>query len=367
MFFFSLFIPNSEYVNNPPSILHPSVFESQSLPIMRKASSLLSNIWSCHRGVLVSGKGICLCPPTYYGSRCQFQQSHLSVIIQVVKPTFFEQNYQKFLLVVMLVRGNESHDIIYHERATYISSSDCLSKILLTLPYPRGTTSFDRQHIHVRIDAFYVDITNVQYWSSWTYRPIRFSFLPANRLAVQLALPEKPSGRFLCNFCSHFKHHQCVLTVNNKPSQIVCVINNDICQNQCSSGSTCITPQICVCISGRLGHHCYVPFDICNPNPCYNNGQCIHLDERTPMQYQCLCSEAYWGSSCEYNKDQIFVNYAAEKQTIKPVAFVFYIINVATNGYTVRQALLKRVPLSNDQNDFLIHYINDFSTDMPNK
>ncbi|CAF4520202.1 unnamed protein product, partial [Rotaria sp. Silwood2] len=51
------------------------------------------DVWYCNRGILIPvvvrlasdpdiGKGECLCPPSYYGDRCQYQSQRVSLSIQ---------------------------------------------------------------------------------------------------------------------------------------------------------------------------------------------------------------------------------------------------------------------------------------------
>ncbi|CAF4644530.1 unnamed protein product, partial [Didymodactylos carnosus] len=43
--------------------------------------------WYCNRGVLIYGReeknDTCLCPPSNYGDRCQYQRKRLSVVLQI--------------------------------------------------------------------------------------------------------------------------------------------------------------------------------------------------------------------------------------------------------------------------------------------
>ncbi|CAF3777831.1 unnamed protein product, partial [Adineta steineri] len=351
----SVFVPINIWSTKPLDLFNLSghVFKSVQL----KSLSLSEfTVWGCHRGILIDDNNTCLCPPSYYGNRCQYQQAHVSVIIQVMKPTYFDQQYDLFSFVVMLIHSNNnSETIISSEYIYYVSRLDCLKKAVITLPYPRYTTTFDRESIYVRIDAFAIRQMVSDYWSSWIYRPLPFTFLPINRLAIQLFLPEKPSHRFVCNYCSHLNNHQCVLSVNNNPSETICIINNDQCQHTCSIGSACVTTNICVCSQGRLGPQCRVSFDICNSNPCINNGRCIPLDERTITQYQCLCGEHFWGPNCQFNKSKIIITFSQEQQILNHEGFLFHFINIMGDNDIIRYTIFKKLSSDVIHNGLIVY------------
>ncbi|CAF1285960.1 unnamed protein product [Adineta steineri] len=351
----SVFVPIKIWPTVPMNLLFS--LADVLKPIQLKSSSLSEfTVWGCHRGILIDDNNTCLCPPSYYGNRCQYQQAHVSIIIQVMKSTYFDQQYDLFSFVVMLIHNNNhSETIISSEYTYYVSRLDCLKKTVITLPYPRYTTTFDRENIYVRIDAFAIRQMSSDYWSSWIYRPLSFTFLPINRLTIQIFLPEKPSHRFVCDYCSHLNNHQCVLSVNNNPSQIICIINNDQCTHTCSIGSTCVTSNICVCSQGRLGPQCRVSFDICNSNPCMNNGRCIPLDERTITQYQCLCGEHFWGPNCQFNKAKIIIKFSQEQQILNSEGFLFHFINIMKDNDTIRYTIFKKTSSDVIHNGLIIY------------
>ncbi|CAF1150052.1 unnamed protein product [Didymodactylos carnosus] len=53
-------------------------------------------LWYCNRGILVrsyNNTKICLCPPAYFGSRCQYQSERISVLLKIHRQmSSFEQN-----------------------------------------------------------------------------------------------------------------------------------------------------------------------------------------------------------------------------------------------------------------------------------
>ena len=81
--------------------------------------------WYCNRGILVEstteGEELkCLCPPAYYGDRCEYQRKRLSVILELRAPTMIERT-SAFKLLVFLVQTS-TENVIYSTEIIYLPS-----------------------------------------------------------------------------------------------------------------------------------------------------------------------------------------------------------------------------------------------------
>lgn len=121
-------------------ITRPSSTHSKTYSSERNAkSNLASNIvwWCCNRGAPLQVRMdrnistlFCLCPPSYYGDRCQYQSQRVSLTIQIRASSEWRSTYT-FLITLMGNEGNiESHDHI-----SYLPMRDCSSKFNLYLLY----------------------------------------------------------------------------------------------------------------------------------------------------------------------------------------------------------------------------------------
>lgn len=147
--------------------------------------------WICNRGILVSvGKQTneqCLCPPSYYGNRCQFQNQRVSLALQFSKECA-PICHGVYGIVLILVDNDQ--DIHSYEQLTYISTKNCSMKYNLYLLYrlrPKNLTKNYSIHIHAYNK---IDLT---FYTSWIL-PMKLLFLPVNRIAAYLIIPAHPVG-----------------------------------------------------------------------------------------------------------------------------------------------------------------------------
>jgi hypothetical protein len=107
--------------------------------------------WICNRGIVVF-VGIqkneqCLCPPSYYGNRCQFQNQRISLTLQFGKECA-PSCHGVYGIVLTLVDNDQ--DIHSYEQLTYISTNNCTMKYNLYLLYrfrPKNLTKNYSIHI----------------------------------------------------------------------------------------------------------------------------------------------------------------------------------------------------------------------------
>jgi hypothetical protein len=180
----------------------PEISMNSSIPIILKANqtkNIIPNIdpqiiLYCHRGIaiLTSPNKIikCLCPPNYFGARCQWQNQRISLTIQLVWRSTLSTT-RIFQVIVLLIDQNEQI-APYHEQTTYMPNRDCNTKFNIYLLYPDRPKSLSNNY-SIRIDLY--EKTKLNYWASW-YVSIPFQFLPVNRIATQLIIPEIQDTNF---------------------------------------------------------------------------------------------------------------------------------------------------------------------------
>ncbi|CAF3978611.1 unnamed protein product, partial [Rotaria sp. Silwood1] len=291
------------------SSMNNKLWSNQS--VSRDSAINHDNSWFCHRGILVkSGANHthqCLCPPSYYGTQCQWQSQRVSLTLQLVWRSL-TVTPMVFRVIIMLVDQFE-RIAPNHEQITFIPTRDCRTKFNIYLLYP------DRPKNTALIYSIHIDIfelTTMIYWASW-FLPITFPFLPVNRVVSQLFIPDRPQVDSCSLSCED--HGRCVRYINQK-SQYFCQCNpgysGSTCHQthmcHCSDDSICLSPTICVCPLNKFGSQCYLKRSICHRsnNPCQNQGHCVPSDDRIDLQEAtCLCTPNYSGLRCEFKNSYV--------------------------------------------------------------
>ncbi|UJR07008.1 hypothetical protein I4U23_011297 [Adineta vaga] len=332
-----------------------SINHSNSLlPQANSTSRLTSNmdnesISYCNRGILVlhgsNQTKTCFCPPNYFGSRCQWQNQRISLTIQLVwRSMTFQMTI--FELIIMLI---DEHGQIeaYYERITYMPDRDCNTKYNLYLLYPDRPKSILRNY-SIRIDIY--EKINVIYWLSW-YLPIPFQFLPVNRIATQIRIPELPNHESCTLSCG--EHGKCMNYINNK-SLSFCLCNDGYSstdcnikhQCHCADDSFCLTSTICICPLNKFGSYCHLKHSSCQTktnNSCEHNGVCIPVDDRISLtEFTCFCPEDYSGKRCEIENTRIDIYLNEEIRSITSLVLIHFITSF-NHGEHERRTLLRKI------------------------
>ncbi|CAF1112054.1 unnamed protein product [Rotaria sordida] len=206
----------------------------------------------------------------------------------------------------------------------YPNRHECVSpttlKVVCLPVYHAGDGKIDclgatdeREHCrHMESNAYNkIDLT---YHSSWML-PIKFLFLPVNRIATHLSIPAHRVGivkncQFYCG-----DHGHCTTYVNNGKtycqcdsgwSGVNCTVREDKCD--CSLDSLCLgtvnNRSICLCPFNKVGPRCLLN-SVCQRDTCKNNGYCVVEDDQTSMNnFTCICSTGYSGRTCEKSNCQ---------------------------------------------------------------
>jgi hypothetical protein len=238
----------------------------------------------CNRGLPIfirrgddSPKSACLCPSSYYGDKCQYQNQRISLTVQI-RATSGWRNV--FVFIIMLIDNEKNIEM--HDQIEYLPIRDCDTKFNVYLLYStRPKNRF--KNYSVQIDAF--NKLTLNYRASWIFS-LQFPFLPVHRLPVLLIVPFSDVGS-LHRCTSPCIHGQCFNYVNDRSSTF-CRCEPGWSGPQCTKKYTCdcaphalcISDSICLCLLNRFGPRCYLHQSSCSSISCQNTGQCIPRDER---------------------------------------------------------------------------------------
>ncbi|CAF2691574.1 unnamed protein product, partial [Rotaria sp. Silwood2] len=265
--------------------------------------------WLCHRGILIyygkSESEQCLCPPSYYGDRCQYQNQRVSLTLR-----FHYENLDKLTALGMLITLVDNTGFIHsYEQFTYIPIHDCNTKFNIYLLYQDQPKDITKNYT-VHIDAY--DKINLIYLTSWTL-PVKFLFMPVNRMSAQLTIPARHHCQILCNSIYHEQKRnnnigscQCEL----KKSEMI-FSNHSNCN--CSPDSICVgilnNRSICLCPLTKMSSRCFLK-SICQNNTCMNRGLCVPYNDRISFtNFTCICQDGFSGKRCEHKDVKIDISF----------------------------------------------------------
>ncbi|CAF4037284.1 unnamed protein product, partial [Adineta steineri] len=275
----------------PPVINQISLSSQQSINIKPKKpleiKTSIELIEHCNRGIVIfEGKSLekkCLCPPNYYGSRCQWQNQRVSLTLQIRPVGSHENKYSIYDIFIYLI--DDENEIIHnYEEINYISSIDCNTKYNRYLLYPDQPKN------------------------------VNHTYSILNRISTQLRIPSEKSHPLTKCSIQCGTNGKCFNYINSTKELCHCDQGysgrycNIAYQHSCSSGSTALNTSICLCRLNKFGSKCYLQHTYCQPknNPCKNHGLCIAMDDRIKKNdYICLCTEDYMGSNCENRSNEI--------------------------------------------------------------
>ncbi|CAF1509173.1 unnamed protein product, partial [Rotaria sordida] len=301
----------------------------------------------CHRGLplqiwLNIDKNLpiaaCLCPPSFYGNMCQYQNQRVSLTLRF--QTFSDSRQTLFALIILLIDDSNERIIHSYQQLTYIYIRDCQTKFNIYLLYSTRPKNLTKNYfIHIDI---YEKI-------SFTYRrsfliPLKYPFLPVHRIAVQLNIPRTNDRQENC-LDQPCIHGQCIRYLNDKSfCQCYHEWTGKYCtipyRCTCSSDSLCIgissnNRSICICPRHKWGSQCLLHNTICYSNQnatCQNNGKCIPIDENiiSYKSFICICPKGFSGERCEIVDSKIILSF--HKDIILPQIMFVHFIRAIDNG-----------------------------------
>ena len=335
---------------------------------LTSTSNSLSPYW-CNRGFGVltaqSQSIVCLCPPQYYGEKCEYHQDRLSVLFHLnLSRSIYsssEGNSPSILLkllVLFLLNDEVLDQDQFHLHPSFeqtdFSDNDDRNKFTSYFPYPRWTSALRRERFFnrsllrlrpfsVRIELYRTERDDQQpsLISVWKY-PVDFDYLPVTRLAKVLHFAESTIDPDPCSSHSCHPNARCHRLMNNR-SHFICLckanftaphcsfLDPQCFQGYCSQGSLCQpnskSPPFCLCPRNRFGPRCSIENDRCRSNPCRNNGTCF--PNAKPGQVICLCSKRYTGSLCQKRRMSIDLSLSTDLSH-RAAAIQFFEINLSS-------------------------------------
>jgi hypothetical protein len=305
-------------------------------------------IWLCGRGILIIvGKNEikeCLCPPSYYGDRCQYQNQRVSLTIRLRK-----ENMAKLDVIGIIITLVDHTGLVHsHEEVTYIPAFDCNTKFNLYLLYQNRPKNITKNYT-INIDAY--DKVNLIYLTSWML-PVKFPFLPVNRVSAELTIPAQRNCSLLCNH----KYSKSLNAVDiescgcsSNRSDMISTIQDEY---NCSTDSIWVgfvnNRSICLCSLKKVGLRCLFN-SICQVNKCENGGVCVPNDTRNSVpDFVCVCPEGFSGKRCENNDVRIDISFSAieipQSLLVHFIKVVQYDNTQNNNPVPPRVTMFKKIP-----------------------
>ncbi|CAF4353476.1 unnamed protein product [Rotaria sp. Silwood2] len=318
----------------------------------------------CHRGFhlriwLNNEKNlttnICLCPPSFYGDQCQYQNQRVSL---TVKFRALSDSWSTlFSMIVSLIDDSNERIIHSYEQFTYLSIRDCKIKFNIYLLYstrPKNQT----KNYAIHIDIY--EKVSLSYRGSLLF-PIIFPFLPVYRVAYKVDIPRNNENIKSCSN-SPCIHGKCIMYLNNQQNTSFCQCyqgwSGRYCTiphtSMCSSdslyfGVSAYNQSVCVCPINKFGYQCLLVNTICDMDKnltCQNGGQCIPTDEYTISNHKfiCLCPKGYIGDRCEIADTKIILSFGND--IVLSQSIFIHFIQVVNDSTPIRTTTFRTIPLT---------------------
>ena len=308
-------------------------------------SSLAQYEQRCHRGIPVrvwidraKNRTIttCLCPPSFYGANCQYQNERVSVSLKFqVNPDSLRT---VFAIVVSLIDDSNERTVHSYEQFSSLYIRDCGRKFKIYLLYSTRPKNPMKRY-SVQIDIY--EKVSLTYRASFL-QPVKFPFLPVQRLAIHRTIPHANKDIPKCgdDLCVH---GQCKRYIGDPDDATFCQCHEGWSGKYCHIPHTCNCAStsmcagkaagnrsICICPLDRFGARCSLRQTICQSNPngtCYNGGTCISADEYTPSDRKvfCICPRDFTGRKCETPNAKIIVSFQRDIPSFRSMIVHFVI------------------------------------------
>ncbi|CAF0830570.1 unnamed protein product [Rotaria sordida] len=341
-----------------------------SIPILRQYDQ------RCHRGlplqVWLNNNGnlntiVCLCPPSFYGNFCQYQNQRVSLTLQF--QTFSDSRQTLFALIIALIDDSNERIIHSSQQLTYLYFQHCRVKFNIYLLYstrPKNST----KNYFIHIDVY--EKISFKYRGS-LFIPIHFPFLPVHRIALQLNIPRITSTIETCSD-KNCNHGRSIKYSNDPKGSSFCQCDREwsgkYCNIphtcMCSSDSLCIgvlanNRSICVCPLNKWSARCLLQHTICQSGgnrTCLNGGQCVPIDDNMIFneKFICICPKGFSGKRCEKSDNQIILSF--DKDILLPQVILIHFIQVIDNALPQNGSTFKNIPVN--QNSVTIRWSRPF-------
>ena len=347
-----------------------------SIPIPSKSwiDPFQARNFDCHRGLNLqirlndqedSTNTACLCPSSYYGEQCQYQNQRVSLSIQFRVSS--DSRLVPFAILISLIDDSEQQVIQSSEQFTYLSIQDCKVKFSIYLLYSARPKDPNKTY-SIQIDIF--GKQSLIHRASF-FMPIRFPFLPVHRLSYIIDIPSNNTDVEKCSLkqCNHGK---CVRYSHSPNNNTFCRCNRGwtgrscsifhVCQ--CAVDAICVgvdanNRSVCVCPLHRFGPRCLLRHSACSTNgTCQNGGECIPNDEYAPFadKFTCICPKGYIGKRCGTRENVIHLSF--ETDVISTQSVFVHFIRAINNDRPQRATALRTIPFR--QQSLLVHWSQPF-------
>ena len=307
--------------------------------------------WLCNKGVLILvGKNEteqCLCPPTYYGHHCQYQNQRVSLTLRVRS-----EDLVKFTVIGIIITLVDHTGFVHsHEQITYTPTYDCNTKYNIYLFYrdrPKDMTKNYTVHIDAYDKVYLVFITSLTL-------PVKFLFMPVNRMSTLLIIPAQIDCDLLCSHRYHGQLRNIDMTSCRCKLNKYEMVSRTQHECNCSPDSICVgfvnNRSICLCPLTKMSPHCFLN-STCQINKCLNRGRCVpSVDRDSFSNFTCICQDGFSGKRCEKNDTKINISFS---DVIIPQSFLVHFITVKeykvqdNDPAPIRATMFKKVSFDED-------------------
>ena len=339
---------------NPIARIRDINFEHSELTEMNLLSEslclygLVLNIWL--NDTNNSTNVTCLCPPQYYGNKCQYQNQRIFLTIQFRAQS--DSLRTVFTIVISLIDDSQQRIVHSYEQFTFVSVRDCGRKYYMYLVY--STRSKDSSKTYsIHIDFFEKQF--LKYRGS-VLLSIQFPFLPVHRLAFMVPVPKYDENERLCSN-RKCKNGKCTEYANLLDKTSFCRCDPGWTGHDCSIKYKCtcgltescigISAQnrsICACPINKFGPRCLLTNTICQSNNnsfCNQHGSCLPNDDNMIYNhaYTCICSNGYTGKFCEISDQNL--TFIFNKDIILSSNVFIHLIQVREDDVPLRSTLFR--------------------------
>ncbi|CAF1466728.1 unnamed protein product [Rotaria sp. Silwood1] len=304
----------------------------------------------------------CLCPPSFYGDQCQYQNQRVSLTVRF--QAFSDSWSTIFAIIISLIDDSDERIIHSYEQITYLSIRDCKVKFNIYLLYatqPKDPT----KNYAIHIDIY--EKISLNYRGSLLFQ-LTFPFLPVHRLAFIVGIPQKNEKIQSCSN-SPCVNGKCIIYSNNVQNASFCQCNQGWSGRYCTIPHTCTCSSdsiyvgvstynrsVCVCPINKFGYQCLLIDTICQMNnnlTCQHDGKCIPADDYTILnkKFQCICPKGYMGDRCEIVDNKIILSF--DNNIVLSQSIFIHFIEIINNDKPKRTTTFRTIPFI--QNSLIIY------------
>lgn len=148
----------------------------------------------CHRGLDIqvwlekstnTTRSTCLCPPSFYGETCQYQNQRMSLTVQFSVSS--DSVRTPFVAIISLIDDSAERRIHSYEQINYLAIKHCARNFNIHLLYSSRSKNQSLNY-SLHIDFYEALLSPLNYRGSLLKR-LKFPFLPVHRLTFQLGVP----------------------------------------------------------------------------------------------------------------------------------------------------------------------------------